>query len=264
MAGGEKKRFALIGRRLGHSWSQLWFTDLFGRLGLEGYSYELHEMASLDGLRRWVGHDGICGFNVTIPYKQAIIPYLDGLSGEAGAIGAVNCVCVNDGRLIGHNTDAPAFGWTLASMLPPSVTAHAVVLGTGGAARAVGYALGRLGIEHLFVSRNPQLFSGTDGSQPAPGSRVIGYGDLAALRLPETAFNILVNATPVGMWPDVDACPWTMPLTPFDMVYDLIYNPSPTLLLRRAAGVGAVCRDGLAMLQRQAALSWSLWNGGAE
>jgi len=234
------KNFALIGKRLGHSWSQRWFEELFARLGLEGYSYQLHEMPSLDGLRQWVDEASISGFNVTIPYKKDIIPLLDELSPEAEAIGAVNCVCVNDGRLIGHNTDAPAFRDTFNGR---QWTGAAVVLGTGGAAKAVSYTLEGMGIEHLLVSRNPI-------------GKAISYSEATAL---PPRFNMLVNATPVGMWPNVDACPWPADLRRFKYVYDLIYNPSPTLLMRRATAAGANVTDGLAMLHRQAELNWQLW-----
>lgn len=234
------KRFALIGKRLGHSWSQQWFSELFARLGLDDHSYTLHEMASLDGLREWVEDEHINGFNVTIPYKQTIIPLLDELSPEAEAIGAVNCVCVRDDRLVGHNTDAPAFRETLCDCGVQNVE-FAIILGTGGAAHAVGYALDQLGIEHIFVSRN----------------------QLPSFHLSHPDFQLLINATPVGMWPNVDACPLSYD---FDfsnynikLVYDLIYNPSPTLLLQRAAQAGVKCQDGLAMLHRQAELSWKLW-----
>lgn len=236
----DTRHYALIGKHLGHSWSQRWFEAMFAREGLAGYSYILHEMDSLDRLRQWVDKEHICGFNVTIPYKQAILPMLDALSPEAKTIGAVNCVCVSGGRLIGHNTDAPAFEQTLPTSLHGSA---ALILGTGGAAKAVAYDLWEMGIRHLHVSRHPIAES-------------IGYTEAAARR---TEFDILINATPVGMWPDVDATPWTSGLDGFRLVYDLIYNPSPTLLLRQAAAAGATTVDGLAMLHRQAELSWQLW-----
>ncbi|MBR6292203.1 MAG: shikimate dehydrogenase [Bacteroidales bacterium] len=237
------KHYALIGRRLGHSWSQQWFEALFQRLGLYDYNYTLCEMSSLDGLRQWVENERISGFNVTIPYKQAIIPLLDELSPEAKVIGAVNCVCVNDGKLVGHNTDAPAFGQSVTSS-PRS----ALILGTGGAAHAVAYALKQKGIEYLFVSRSAQ------GKE----KNVIGYDRDTIQRM---RFELIVNATPVGMWPDMDASPWPWPelLNEKCLVYDLIYNPSPTLFLRQAAAHGAATIDGTAMLHRQAELSWQLW-----
>ena len=244
------KRYALIGRRLGHSWSQQWFEALFQRLGLTNYSYSLCEMASLDGLRQWVEKEQISGFNVTIPYKQTIVPLLDELSPEAEAIGAVNCVCVNDGKLVGHNTDAPAFGQTLDEAYHSTLnTQHStLILGTGGAAHAVAYALKQKNIEYLFVSRKASC-----GKE-----NTIGYDRDAIQR---ARFDMIVNATPVGMWPDVDASPWPWPelLNEKCLVYDLIYNPSPTLFLRQAAAHGAATIDGTAMLHRQAELSWQLW-----
>lgn len=250
-------RYALIGKRLGHSWSQRWFEAQFRQLGLKDHCYELHEMERLDDLRQWVERKGIAGFNVTVPYKQAILPLLDGLDAEAAAIGAVNCVSVERGRLLGHNTDAPAFRETL---LDSGFTIqHSLILGTGGAARAVAYALRQLGVEPLFVSRHPQ------------GEGQVGYEALADSPLkPNT---LIVNATPVGMYPDVNAAPIDMSeiggrtadggrrQRPADdlMVYDLIYNPSPTRLLRDAAAHGARTVDGLAMLERQAELSLDLW-----
>ena len=238
------KHYALIGRRLGHSWSQQWFEGRFRRLGLEGHTYAPHEMENLDGLRQWMEKERIAGFNVTVPYKQAILPLLDGLDPVAREIGAVNCVTVEQGLLVGHNTDAPAFLSTISDLPPTS----AVILGTGGAAQAVAWALRQLGGKHIFVSRNPH------------GDNQIGYRDL-----PHTPCSVLINATPVGMHPDVDRSPlpadFEFPDRNFQLVYDLIYNPSPTLLLRQAAAHGAKTQDGLAMLHRQAELSWELWNG---
>lgn len=234
------KHYALIGRKLGHSWSQRWFEERFVREGLKDCTYCLHEMASLDGLRQWVAEEHIGGFNVTIPYKQTILPLLDALAPEAEAIGAVNCVVASGGRLTGHNTDAPAFRQTFEST---DVEGAALILGTGGAAQAVAYALKELGRDYRLVSRKPT-------------GAAIGYEEAAARR---HEFSILVNATPVGMWPDVEVSPWPCGLEGFRLVYDLVYNPSPTLLLRQAAAAGAKTVDGLAMLHRQAELSWQLW-----
>lgn len=241
--------FALVGRYLGHSYSQRWFEQLFSRLGLVGYTYKLHEMESLDGLRRWVEAEAIGGFNVTVPYKQAVIPMLDWLSPEAEAIGAVNCVVVDaDGRLEGHNTDAPAFRETLASATDAKFDS-AVVLGTGGAARAVGYALDRMGISHVFASRHPALHADL---------AAIDY-DTANQRLGQASRPLIVNATPVGMYPDVDGTPWSGAIDSHYTVYDLVYNPAPTRLLQRAKTCGAEAIDGMAMLCRQAELSWHLF-----
>lgn len=248
------KRFALIGKHLGHSWSQQWFEDHFLRLGLTDYTYELHEMPTLDGLRQWIEGEGIAGFNVTIPYKQSILPHLDALSPDAEVIGAVNCVAVEKGRLIGYNTDAPAFLQTLMAALQacslPSTVRRALVLGTGGAARAVTYALQQTGTDVRLASRRPQ------------GTHHLAYSDI-----PVWPADILVNATPVGMFPDVDVTPLDLmalvrqhPNAAPRLVYDLIYNPSPTLLMRQADAMGIPICDGLPMLKRQAELSWERWN----
>lgn len=242
------RRYALIGRRLGHSWSQRWFEALFERLGLDDHTYSLHETESLDSIRQWIEREDIAGFNVTIPYKEAIVPLLDGLDAEAEAIGAVNCVSVEHGRLVGHNTDAPAFGQTLSEAGLPEGSIF--VLGTGGAAHAVGHALDLLGKKWLPVSRHPEAHR-----------RAIGYGDLTPAMLEEAA--LVVNATPVGMHPDSDRSPLDLSGVHRmrGLVYDLVYNPSPTLLLRQATARGARTADGLAMLHRQAELSWAIWRG---
>lgn len=260
------KRFALIGRRLGHSYSQRWFEELFAREGLRGHSYSLVEMPTLEGLRDWVRRDHIDGFNVTVPYKQEIIPLLDALDETAAAVGAVNCVTVERQatsqsgnqaiRLIGHNTDAPAFQETLQVFIQSNNQAirQSFILGTGGAARAVAYALGALGIEYTFVSRHPDQHE-----------HAISYEELVSFTSHLSPLTLIVNATPVGMYPAVDATP--LDLSPFTqalkhsdnqaiLIYDLIYNPSPTRLLREAATLGAQAKDGLEMLHRQAELSW--------
>lgn len=237
------RHYALIGRTLTHSYSK----QLFDAQHFADADYRLCAMPSVDGLRRWVEREGIDGFNVTNPYKQAVIPHLDALDAEARAIGAVNCVCVDGGRLIGHNTDAPAFRDTLER----GKWETALILGTGGAARAVAHALGQMGIPYRFVSRTPERHPDA-----------IGYSQLSTFRFPPST--LIVNATPVGTFPDVDRSPLNFselqPPTSGFFVYDLVYNPSPTLLLRQAAAAGAATHDGLAMLHRQAALSWALWN----
>ena len=252
------KRFALIGRHLQHSYSQRWFEELFARLGLEDHSYELKEMPTLDGLREWVQTEHISGFNVTVPYKQEIIPHLDAMDETATAIGAVNCVTVENNRLIGHNTDAPAFRDTLSSFIThhSSLITQSYILGTGGAARAVAYALGQLGIPYTFVSRHPEKWAVASNQWS-----VIGYNQLFTSHL--SPFTLIVNATPVGMYPAVDKTPLDLTNFHFSLFtfhfYDLIYNPSPTLLMREAAACGAQVKDGLEMLHCQAELCWELF-----
>ena len=273
------KRFALIGEKLGHSYSKRWFEDLFAREGLQDYSYTLVEMSSLEGVRDWVREEGISGFNVTVPYKQKIIPYLDELDETAAAIGAVNCVTVcwdaacrvrpNQAiKLIGHNTDAPAFQQTLEHALSYPVAQsrshpvtqplmHSFILGTGGAARAVAYALTQMGIKYIFVSRTPEKHENAISYQQLFTSHLW----LHKVADHSSPLTLIVNATPVGMYPDVDRSPlelndFQFSISNSQFVYDLIYNPSPTRLLREAAALGAQTKDGLEMLHRQAELSW--------
>lgn len=234
------RKYGLIGRKLGHSLSQ----ELFEAQGFKNACYGLYEMESLDGLRQWVEDEHIYGFNVTIPYKQEIIPLLDAVDDTAAEIGAVNCVSVDEGRLIGHNTDAPAFMSTLDGVLH----GRALILGTGGAARAVAYALRQLGMEYVFVSRRPES---------ATVKPVIGYNEI----IPDCS--MIINATPVGMYPDIDSTPinlssLTYHLSPC-LVYDLIYNPHSTLLMKQAGVLGAKVKNGLGMLSKQAELSWRIW-----
>ena len=250
------KRFGLIGRRLGHSFSQEYFMRKFAELGLKDYSYELFELPSVEGLKELALREGLSGFNVTVPYKIDIIQELDALDEVATAVGAVNCVAVEDGRLVGHNTDAPAFRDTLMTSLnTKNLTLNtAFILGTGGAARAVAYALGQLGIDYTFVSRHPEQHD-----------NAISYDYFCAGKMPAVQGRgvLIVNATPVGMYPDVDAMPlpdnFQFSIFNFQFVYDLIYNPSPTRLLREASVLGLGVKDGLEMLHLQADLSWKIW-----
>ncbi|MCQ2298311.1 MAG: shikimate dehydrogenase [Bacteroidales bacterium] len=235
--------FALIGRRLVHSYSKRYFDNKFCAEGLP-HTYDLLELATIDELGYVIEDHQLSGFNVTIPYKQQIMPLLSGLDAEAKAIGAVNVVKVHGKQLIGYNTDAPAFRDTLMPHLKPYHT-NALVLGTGGAAKALGHVLNQLGIQHTFVSRTPD-------------SRSIDYRE-ASSRLASTP--ILINATPVGTYPNV----YDMPelelkgLSTKHLVYDLIYNPSPSRLLNEASKYGADTENGLGMLYRQAELSFMIW-----
>ena len=241
------RHFALIGYPLKHSLS----GELFNEQHFPDADYHIEELSSIERLRQWVEMKAIAGFNVTSPYKQAILPLLDALGSEAKAIGAVNCVVIENGKLIGHNTDAPAFQQSLGDLLnakhlTPNV---AFILGTGGAAHAVAYALRQLGIDYQFVSCHPERHP-----------NAIGYSDLAAHLSP---FSLIINTTPVGMYPDIDKAPLSLPslspITPL-LIYDLIYNPSPTRLLREADALGVQTKDGLEMLRLQAQLSWRLWH----
>ena len=239
------ENYGLIGHPLGHSYSQKLFEDAYnGR-----YGYFMLDLESLCDLRDLIKEKNIKGFNVTIPYKRAIAGIVERMTEEATEIGAVNCVRVeSDGSLTGHNTDAEAFYEQLASgcqKVSVSGRQKALILGTGGAARAVAYALKRMGMEYRMVSRRPE-------------GEAISYEDAYAMA---DDVRMIVNATPVGMWPDVEGVSWmrTELLTRRHLVYDLVYNPSPTRLIQAAAERGAYVMDGMGMLRRQAELSWRFW-----
>ena len=241
--------YALIGYPLGHSSSQRYFTHRFASLGLASHRYLLHETATLAGLRQWIQHEHIAGFNVTAPFKREIIFHLDRLSPTAQAIGAVNCVSIENGLLIGHNTDAQAFFDTLTPLqLSHNVQHNALVLGTGGAALAISHALNQLGIPSCLVSRTPSRGQ-------------LSYAQAHQFLLHQRSGLLLINATPVGMPPLTDYSPWPYPDFPDSdgLAYDLIYNPSPTRFLQQAQAAGTPIHDGLAMLLLQAEHSWSIW-----
>lgn len=246
------KLYGLIGFPLGHSFSAKFFDEKFSREGIDAVyrNFELTDIGDLMELLAEYPH--LEGLNVTIPYKQQIIPYLSTLSPDAARIGAVNTVRIDhDGSgnvtaLHGFNTDAPAFARTVAPLLPPEPVS-ALVLGTGGASRAVCTALGWLGVDSTLVSRTP-----------APGR--LTYADLTPEVMAANA--LIVNTTPLGMSPNVNDCP-DIPyplLTANHICYDLIYNPLQTKFLCKAAERGAKTSNGLAMLHLQALLAWKIWN----
>lgn len=237
------KHYGLIGYPLGHSASAAYFTEKFSRLGIDArYSlYELENISELEPLK--VALDG---FNVTIPYKRAVIPYLTTISREAEAIGAVNCVKVDSkGRLHGYNTDVVGIRATLAQY--NLAGCRAIILGTGGAAAAVKYVLNELGMEVTVVSRKKS-------------NDVISYDDITEGLIAST--KLIVNATPVGMYPHTDSAP-ELPyhaLNAGHILFDLIYNPAQTLFLTLGAAQGAVTIGGGEMFCRQAEASWEIWS----
>ena len=243
------QHFSLIGRQLSHSFSKVLFEERFDS---EGLRYDLVELESLDGLRDEVERRSLDGFNVTIPYKTEILPLLDAVDDTARRIGAVNTVRVeHDGSsliLKGYNTDAPAFAESIRPLLQPHHQC-ALILGTGGAARAVACALDDLGLGATFVSRQPSFEFPFE---------VIGYDSAYELA---NLYTVIVNATPVGMFPNCSQSPWQRPdlLGPRHFCYDLIYNPSPTRFLSEASRFGAATKDGFEMLNLQAQKSWHIW-----
>ncbi|TCZ74523.1 shikimate dehydrogenase family protein [Flaviaesturariibacter aridisoli] len=242
------RRFGLIGRTLKHSFSKGYFTDKFLREERTDCVYELFELDAIGAFPLLLErHPDLAGLNVTIPYKKEILPFLDLLHPDVQAIGAANTIRFRNGKLEGFNTDWTGFRDALLPMLNGRLP-KALVLGTGGAAAAVRYALSQMGIECRSVSR-----SGT--------SEIFSYDDLNADRLGE--FHLIVNTTPLGTWPDVESLP-PIPyeaLTAQHLLFDLVYNPEVTAFLRKGQERGAQIRNGYDMLVFQAEASWKIWNG---
>lgn len=239
-------KYGIIGYPLGHSFSRAFFTEKFQRehIDAEYVNFEIPSADMLPGIVQT--NPNLCGLNVTLPHKEAVIPMLDELSDEAKEIGAVNVIRVRDGRLKGFNSDIIGFMDSIRPLLKPWHQ-HALVLGTGGASRAIRVGLQRLGIEWTYVSRTP-----------APDR--LTYVDLTPELMEH--YQVIVNCSPVGMFPRVDACP-DIPyqlLTGRHLLYDLVYNPQETLFLKRGAERGAAVKNGLEMLHLQALASWRFWN----
>ena len=242
------RRYGLIGYPLTHSFSQRYFTDKFDREGIADCSYTNYSLREIGELSSVLRDRELRGLNVTIPYKQQVIPFLHLLSPVVEAIGACNCIRIGDGQLTGYNTDVVGFERSLIPLLRPHHR-EALVLGTGGASKAVEYVLLKLGISYRLVSRRPRQDTGD-----------LGYEDVDAAVL--ASATLVINTTPVGMYPKVDECP-PLPyaaLTPGHYLYDLIYNPERTLFLQKGAAAGAAVENGHEMLILQAEESWRIWN----
>lgn len=244
------KKFGIIGYPLGHSFSPGYFNEKFQNEGIDAV-YEKHELQNIAEFPAVIGaNPELVGLNVTIPYKEKVMEYLDTISPEASAIGAVNVIKVtkkgNKTVLSGHNSDVLGFSRSIQPLLKPHHK-FALILGTGGASKAIDYALKQLGLETLFVSRSKK-----DG--------MIQYEQITPELLRK--YEVIVNCTPCGMAPHFDECP-ALPydaLNSDNLLYDLIYNPDETLFLRNGKKNGAVVKNGLEMLLLQADASWEIWN----
>ena len=243
------RRFGLIGFPLGHSFSKKYFTEKFLLEGIDA-RYDLYELKSLDEFTELKVSENLCGLNVTIPYKQQIIPFLDEMDETAAEIGAVNVIKFirdgNDLKLKGYNSDAIGFLQSIRPYLKPHHN-KALILGTGGASLAFDYILRKLGIETIFVSRTP-----------AEGQ--LSYSDLSETVLNE--YPIILNASPVGTFPDVERCP-DIPyqyLTSRHLLFDAVYNPAETLFLQKGKAQGTTVLNGEGMLTGQAEAAWKIWN----
>ena len=245
-----KSLYGLIGFPLGHSFSKRYFTEKFEQIGLSAtHAYTQFEIPSIDQFTKLLRTEGIRGFNVTIPYKQQIIPFLDEIDPAAERIGAVNTIKVlADGRTRGYNTDYFGFQQTLKdwSAYSDFSQRNALVLGQGGAAKAVIAAIEDLGISVIKVSRTAS-------------NGVLAYEDLSAIM---HNVGLIVNTTPLGMHPNEDSCP-PIPydlLTSQHFLYDIVYNPLETTFLKKgmAHGAGGV-HTGIQMLYEQADKAWEIW-----
>jgi len=243
------RKFGLIGFPLGHSFSKKYFTAKFEKEGITSCSFDLYEIPQIFDFEQVLDENPeLEGMSVTIPYKQDVIPFLDDLDPACEAIGAVNCIKISSEGLIGYNTDYIGFRNSLEKWLEGQ-SVKALVLGTGGASKAVKEALKDLKIEFLSVSRT----SGNDS---------ISYAKLAKDPQLLQTHQLIINTTPLGTFPAVDA----MPEIPVDqlnsshLVFDLVYNPPVTKLMQSCLDAGGKAQNGLEMLELQAEAAWKIWN----
>lgn len=250
MADKNERIFGLIGYPLSHSFSKNYFNQKFQSEGINA-RYLNFELPDIGDLMEVVAeYPNLCGLNVTIPYKEQVLPYLDSIDDNAKKIGAVNVIKIvhdnNNLKFKGYNSDIIGFMDSIRSLLTPE-RKKALVLGTGGAAKAVFQGLINLGIEPTYVSRKA-------------GEGILTYKDLS----PEIieSHTVIVNTTPLGMYPHVEECP-DIPynlLTPLHLCYDVVYNPEETMFMKKAAEHGAETKNGLEMLLLQAFAAWKIWN----
>lgn len=240
------RHFGLIGFPLSHSFSKKYFSEKFEREQIAGCVYENYPLASIQLLPPLVQKENIEGLNVTIPYKESVISYLDYLDPAAKKIAAVNCIHFKDGKSTGFNTDILGFERSLKPLLQPHHK-QALILGTGGASKAIGYVLSKLSISFHCVSRNKR-------------DDYFTYDDLNEEIIEQ--HTLIINATPLGTSPDIHHCP-DIPyqfLSKEHLLYDLIYNPAETLFLQKGKERGAAIKNGYEMLLLQAEASWEIWN----
>ena len=256
------KKYGLVGKKLGHSFSRDYFTKKFSELNLN-YSYQNIELDNISDIIPFVKENkNLKGFNVTVPYKEAIIQYLNYLDDTAKEIGAVNTVKVEDGMLKGFNTDVIGFNAISCQLSAVSKKGTALILGSGGASKAVQYVLRKENIPYKIASR--AFKSGVENVETSPLWRLhesgIGYEEINATGF--SPYSIIINATPVGMFPNVNEC-LELPYSSIEarhIFIDLIYNPEETLFLKKARLNGASTYNGMIMLHEQAEASWRIWN----
>ncbi len=239
-----QRNFGLIGKDISYSFSKRYFEEKFRKLFLDNYRYQLYDLDSIEEIVTLITKEELNGFNVTIPYKEKIIPYLSELSDEAREIRAVNTVAVKNGQLIGFNTDTFGFEQTL-NIVGRAHHDKALILGNGGAAKAVQYVLNQKGIPYQIVSRKAEL----------------NFDTITPELVKEHP--LIIQCTPVGTFPQIDS---VLPF-PFEalgaehLVIDLIYNPTYTEFIQRASKQDAKCVNGYFMLEQQAEKAWKIWEG---
>lgn len=241
-----KRLFGLIGFPLSHSFSKKYFTEKFEKEGLTECTYENFPIPAIDDLKEILKKPGLEGFNITIPYKEMVLSFLHQASPVVKKIRACNCVKIVDGKLIGHNTDVVGFAGSLKKKLQPHHK-KALILGTGGSAKAVEYVLADLGISYKNVSRKP---SAKSFSYEQVTDEVV------------TSHTLIINTTPLGLFPNVIEAP-QIPynaITKGHLLFDLIYNPEKTLFLKKGEEQGASILNGYEMLVLQAEENWRIWN----
>ena len=241
--------FGLIGKSLSHSFSRSYLEKKFIENELNDHFYKNFELETIEQFSNVLKTQNLKGLNVTNPYKESIIPFLDELSIEAKEIGAVNCINIVNGKTIGYNTDAYGFGQSIKPFLD-TTHGRALILGTGGASKAVAYALKKIGVEVFFAT-----------SSNKKNTNTFFYDEINEGMM--SAFKLIINTTPLGLYPNINEAP-ALPyhlFTDKHLAYDLIYNPEQTLFLKQAKEKGAVTINGLSMLHLQAQKSWEIWNG---
>ena len=242
------RRFGLIGYPLSHSFSQKFFTEKFRTENIPGCVYENFPLENIAQLAEVLQqHPDLAGLNVTIPYKEQVIPFLHHRNDVVAAIGACNCIRIEDGKLTGYNTDVIGFEGSLREYLQP-VHRKALVLGTGGAAKAIYYVLQKLNIDYRVVTRTPR------------NDEQLSYEQVTSTLIEE--YTLLINTTPLGMYPKVEEFP-PLPyeaITSHHYLFDLVYNPQETQFLKKGADRGALTKNGMDMLVIQAEESWKIWN----
>ena len=236
------RTFGLIGKSLEHSFSSQYFNEKFFKEGITDTQYLNFKLKDISEFRQLIEKNKLSGLNVTIPYKESIIPFLDELNEEAQEIGAVNTIQFSNGKTIGHNTDHIGFTNSIQPLLEGRN--KAIILGDGGAAKAIKYALKKLNIEYKTINRNTS-FDYLDITK-----QITGY------------YTIIINTTPVGSYPNIN----DFPKIPYEylnqnyLLFDLIYNPNETKFLAYGKAKNAQTKNGLEMLQLQAEESWNIWN----